>query len=657
LVRIRKASEPSEHELLALALGQHAVALFALERAKEADETLREQMAEWRQAFGADSIELAQKLEGQAEYVHAGFGRMESLLESLQEAARIRDLHPEVSRGKHAETLQKLAMMQMGISDYGQADANLGHAQSLLEQEIQGDSAREENKAGLAQILVLRCGLAGAFAQQEEAFGFAEAARGLKFENRVLQAETEIDVAAALATVLELFGDLPGAISEHNKILDLFRREGDMAGALDIGIIPDVCLSLTSLYVAQNNLELAGQALEAARPGGETTQFLLALSELERKRGREAEALQAYQKALRLRKENSTEVPIFFGTNRQADGNDPARFNGEVAAETSVGRAVVLVPGAQFSKEAWVPRALPVPLPVGEATNPERLFIRTAKTLPQNEFAVSAQKAVRRARLYPKSALIFVHGYNNTFEQALSRGAQLVRDLNYDGPAFVFSWPSKGNWWQYRTDRAAAKNAGKSLAAFIRSVAATNGVEKIHIIAHSMGNRVLLAALKDITESPQDQVSQKIGEVIFAAPAVPREEFSHQLDELDGRGMTRFTLYASSVDKALMVGFAGELGHVLAGYVAGARPLTHPHVDSIDVSEAGTIGLTNLNHDVFASNPVMLEDMRQLLQKGVRPPDKRLQILQPRPSGSPAEYWYYSEKPVPSPEPVSRKEP
>lgn len=82
-----------------------------------------------------------------------------------------------------------------------------------------------------------------------------------------------------------------------------------------------------------------------------------------------------------------------------------------------------------------------------------------------------------------------------TFDDALRRGAQLARDLNYDSSLFVFSWPSKGRPWRYGTDRGSANKAAASLATFLEMVGAASGAAKIHIIAHSMGNRVLLAAL------------------------------------------------------------------------------------------------------------------------------------------------------------------
>jgi esterase/lipase superfamily enzyme len=202
--------------------------------------------------------------------------------------------------------------------------------------------------------------------------------------------------------------------------------------------------------------------------------------------------------------------------------------------------------------------------------------------------------------------------------------------------------PSRGDWWKYGTDRASADKAADSLAAFLAMVEAATGAETIHLVAHSMGNRVLLPALARIARDEKGPVRPRVGEVILAAPAVPLAEFVAWIDELSGRGVTGFTLYASAVDRAMHAGYVREGGMVLAGSVSSGQPLLHVHVQSIDVSEAGATGLVTLNHDVFASNPVMTEDMRQLLQRRQRPPSARLPALEPRTARSqPGTYWYY----------------
>jgi esterase/lipase superfamily enzyme len=236
---------------------------------------------------------------------------------------------------------------------------------------------------------------------------------------------------------------------------------------------------------------------------------------------------------------------------------------------------------------------------------------------------------------------VFVHGFNVKFDAALQRGAQLVRNLNFDGPLFVFSWPSQGDWKRYGTDRVAAGNASDALVAFLTEVAAATGTANIHVIAHSMGNRVLLPALVKVAANPVSPLRGRLGEVILAAPAVPERDFATWVDGAIRDGSPRFTLYASAVDKAMLAGYVVEWGTVLAGHATSGEPLLHGKVESIDISEAGTSGLFDLNHDVFASNPVMSEDMRQLLQTGQRPPSKRIDALVERKGKqSGVVYWH-----------------
>ncbi len=647
VVRIRKAARPVDHELVALALGIQATALFNLDQTEQADTVLKEQLESWRKAFGPKDIRLAQKLEQHAELVQKGFGRTQWVIELLQEAIKIRDANPNTSGGRLAATLQELAIFQIHQAEYTAAEANLARAGTLLEREIAKDPAREENKAGLAQILALRAGIAGALSQKKQAVAYANAAKHITFKDRVLQAENQILVAAALSSILENLHDLPDAIAEQKKILDIYRSNEDLIadGSLDRGGQGDVQAQLGSLYLEHNELGPAREAITAARRQlGDTSQLLFQMSELERKSGQEKEALWFYQKALRLRKESASEVSVMFATNRAPErGVELARFGGDASDRISLGRAVVLVPGGQFSNKVWLKSPGPVPIPVGRATDPERLIFRSKDEMVSvSDFLANVRSTVAGARLYPNSALVFIHGYNVTFDHALFRTAQLVRDLNYDSAAFVFSWPSKGNFMRYGTDRASADKAAGSLADFLGMVEAATGVETIHLIAHSMGNRVLLPALVKIVRDAKSRVRLKIGEVILAAPAVPRKEFFQWIDELGHHGLHRFTLYASATDKALWAGFWREGLTVLAGYVDGDHPLLNANVQTIDLSEAGTIGLTNLNHDVFASNPVMTEDMRQLLQTGQRPPHKRVPTLEQRSAESKAgTYWYY----------------
>jgi hypothetical protein len=72
-------------------------------------------------------------------------------------------------------------------------------------------------------------------------------------------------------------------------------------------------------------------------------------------------------------------------------------------------------------------------------------------------------------------------------------------------------------------------------------------------------------------------------------------------------------------------------------------PLLHEHVQSIDITKAAAPGLIELNLDVFASNPVMSEDIRQVLQQArLAAPARRLATLKlQRGAHDPLPDWSY----------------
>jgi len=647
VVRIRRLADPADQELLALALDLNGTILFAVDRFEEADASFRESLLASRQAFAGHDLRLAQALENHAEGVQKGFGRTRYVVELLREAIALREAHPADAPGKRAETLEELAIHELREDEYSAADGHLADAVTLIRGEIARQPEREEASAGLAQMLVMRAGIAARLARKDEAQRLAREAGALQFTDRVLRAENESLVATSLTLSAELSDDLDAAIAEQLKLLDGMDRYEDLfaSGALDRNSIADTGLWLGQLYLKKDELDLAREMLTIAhRLLGETSDVLFSLAELERRSGHDAIALTHYQAALRTRKENATEMTVFFGTSRTPLSSAPAgRFGTQATAAVSLGSAAVLVPGAQFSEKTWLRAAAELTIPAGRATDASHLLIRSKQVLDEAQFRVRAREQMARSRLYAQSALVFVHGFNVSFDQALQRGAQLARDLNFDGPLFVFSWPSQGSVFRYGTDRASADAAVADFADFIGQVADATGAGKIHLIAHSMGNRVLLPGLVKIAGDPAGRLRARIGEVVLAAPAVPEADFAAWLDRIVAHGIDRFTLYASSADVAMKAGWLREWGTTLAGYAANGVPLLHDHVHSIDITKAAAPGLMELNHDVFASNPVMSEDIRQVLQQGSqRPPDRRLDTLKlQRGPHAPLLHWSY----------------
>jgi esterase/lipase superfamily enzyme len=655
VVRVRRVAQPPDDELLALALGLNATLLFANDRSEESDAMLAESLDAWRRAFGPKDIRTAEKVEMQAELVQKGFGRTDWVVDLLREAADIREANPASSRAKLAETLTELAIHEMNAAEYTECDAHVTRAHALLQAQVARSPGDEEAKALLVQSLVLRSGLAAKLAKNGEALRLAREAEHVTFADRSTQIEMQLIVWEAVSTEYALTDQIDAAIAEEQRIVQTIRQNIDLFDpaskphALDIGLLGDVLLSLGNLYLEKNDLTSARSSFVAAQQQlGDTSGVLFALADLARKSGDEATALTRYRAALKLRKESASEVTVLFGTSRAPlPGPEPGRFGTKAGDRLRLGSAAVLVPGAQFSTTAWLERPSAPPLPVGRATDAAKLLIRSKRELDDAPFRARAVTLMKAARLNRDAVLIFVHGFNVTFDQALQRGAQLKRDLNFDGPVAVFSWPSQGSMFEYGTDRVSADAAVQRLTEFVDRIVTETGARRVHIVAHSMGNRVLLPSLMKIAGDPTSVSKPRLGEIILAAPAVPEREFASWLDVIVTHGVNRITLYASAIDVAMWAGFVRERT-ALAGFSSRRIPLTHAGMESIDITKGASGELFDLNHDVFASNPVMSEDIRRLLIGGPRlSPEERLRpLVVKRERADAAPYWVYEPAPV-----------
>lgn len=71
------------------------------------------------------------------------------------------------------------------------------------------------------------------------------------------------------------------------------------------------------------------------------------------------------------------------------------------------------------------------------------------------------------SRMKGQQVLVFVHGYNNSFEDAIKKAAQVKVDMPWKGPIVAFSWPSYGDAINYLGDEAMYQS---SLQAFLQTL-------------------------------------------------------------------------------------------------------------------------------------------------------------------------------------------
>jgi esterase/lipase superfamily enzyme len=210
---------------------------------------------------------------------------------------------------------------------------------------------------------------------------------------------------------------------------------------------------------------------------------------------------------------------------------------------------------------------------------------------------------------------VYVHGFNTSFENALRRTAQIKYDLNFGGVAILYSWPSQGqlSLSGYNMDARNADLSPPQFKAFLTEVAAVHGVKIIQVIAHSMGNRVVMRALAEHADKDKLHVRH----IALMAPDIDAALFRQLAASMKGTA-DQITLYASSKDGALI---ASEqyAGYARAGQ-GGSKLIVMPGVESIDASFVDT-SLLGLNHSYFADNGTILSDLYRLFRDD--PAEKR----------------------------------
>ena len=211
-----------------------------------------------------------------------------------------------------------------------------------------------------------------------------------------------------------------------------------------------------------------------------------------------------------------------------------------------------------------------------------------------------------------KSALIFVHGYNVSFEDAARRTGQITYDLNFDGLSVFYSWPSDGKTAKYMDDEADIQWSQTNIERFLLDFTSKSDAENIYLIAHSMGNRgVTRAYISAVQKNPK--IASRFKEIILAAPDIDADVFKEQIAPKMVQSGRPITLYASSEDVPLK---ASKLIH--GGPRAGDSGKNLTVILGIETIDATKVKTDFLGHSYFADNRSIISDIFYILKPGLR---------------------------------------
>lgn len=305
-------------------------------------------------------------------------------------------------------------------------------------------------------------------------------------------------------------------------------------------------------------------------------------------------------------------VPVWFGTNRAVsrDGAFGARRDLEAL---HLGRGTVHVPrGHRFGSVggSWWSRLV-------RRNRDAPIEVIEIEELSHADFANELGEWLDHEVTGERRALVYLHGFNTSFDEALIRAAQIGYDLKFDGAVAVFSWPSRGEIRDYLYDLDSARMSDDQFVEFLRTLRERVGVTRIDLLAHSMGNVVYAEAVSGLVRAARAD-GVRIGAVLLAAPDLDIDEFRHVAQQYPSVAADS-TLYVSRRDRALR-----WAGRFRAAQRAGlAPPVTVvPTAHTIEVSN---VDISHLGHGYYASAADVLRDMRAVLD-GIRDPGRRMRL-------------------------------
>lgn len=277
----------------------------------------------------------------------------------------------------------------------------------------------------------------------------------------------------------------------------------------------------------------------------------------------------------------------------------PTLYSGDYADEVKFGVCQVTIP------ETHVPGQLESPslfLRFEVKENPsQHIILAKTEQLERDEFF---EKLHANMDQTGKNLLVFIHGYNVSFEDAARRTAQMAVDLQFQGAPVFYSWPSHNDWYRYPDDALNIQASVGQIRAFLEQIARDSGAEAIHLVAHSMGNVGLTQALAKL-ESDGPLFHQ----VILAAPDIDAGVFREQIAPRITSKAKRVTLYTSQTDLALLASRYFNQGQRVGDSSHGV--VVFPGIETID---ATSIDSSLLGHSYYGSSVNVLEDIANLLK-------------------------------------------
>lgn len=296
--------------------------------------------------------------------------------------------------------------------------------------------------------------------------------------------------------------------------------------------------------------------------------------------------------------EGTSKVHLIAATTRAPADDKAILFSGERGSGLMADAITVSIPpdaNRKIGEVQW-PKKLP--------PDPQKEFA-TLSVKPMTSEA-DAKAWYRQNSTDTRRVLVFVHGFNNRYEDAVYRFAQIIHDSRFDAAPVLFTWPSRASIFDYNYDKESTNYSRDALEDLLRQIVEDKSVSDVTVMAHSMGTWLAVEALRQMAIR-DGSLSRKISNVILAAPDLDVDVFGQQYAAMAAaKYVPHFTLFVSRDDRALTLsrrisGNIDRLGQI--------DPSQEPYRSQLENAGITVLDLTKLksgdrlNHGKFAESP------------------------------------------------------
>jgi esterase/lipase superfamily enzyme len=286
---------------------------------------------------------------------------------------------------------------------------------------------------------------------------------------------------------------------------------------------------------------------------------------------------------------------IYYVTDRAVD-NGAQRFDFANVARSvpgvAVGRATVSVAHSDTSSAQFAPIAYT------HVTRPafgQAVVDDVSRPMPAVAFSNALIAEAQRSR--SRSIVIYIHGYNQSFDDGVRDATQFQYETGIDAPFVAYSWPSAHDLLKYTVDEDSNSASISNFVQFIGPLKATAARAQIRImiVAHSMGNRIAVRSFEMLPDC--------VEAAVMAAPDVYSRELSNGLS-LVRKGVKHVTIYASQTDQALLLSNVFHQDSRVGLFKND--PFVATGMDTVDATAADT---SMLGHSYYIESAIVAADI------------------------------------------------